>query len=200
MPTGYTAPIAEGKIDNFPDFAMNCARAFGALVMMRDSPSDAEIPERFEPLDYHPKKIADLRAELVRLEAMTGADATAERDMLEAKRIAERTNYADRKLEQKERYEAMLVDVRKWVPPTTDHAEMKKFMIQQLEESIDFDCRPSEYMSDPLPSADEWLADAISVAQKDIKYHEEKHREEVERTEGRNEWLSALRDSLKTYA
>lgn len=36
MPTGYTASVQEGKVTEFRDFAMECARAFGALVMMRD--------------------------------------------------------------------------------------------------------------------------------------------------------------------
>jgi hypothetical protein len=47
MPTGYTAPIADGM--TFEQFALGCARAFGALVTMRDEPSDAPIPERLEP-------------------------------------------------------------------------------------------------------------------------------------------------------
>lgn len=50
MPTGYTADVQSGKVTDFAEYAMNCARAFGALVLMRDDPSDADIPERFELL------------------------------------------------------------------------------------------------------------------------------------------------------
>ena len=47
MPTGYTAPIKDGI--SFNDFMWGCARAFGALIMMRDDPPGTPIPERFEP-------------------------------------------------------------------------------------------------------------------------------------------------------
>lgn len=36
MPTGYTSPLYEGKEISFEQFALRCARNFGALVMMRD--------------------------------------------------------------------------------------------------------------------------------------------------------------------
>ncbi len=62
MPTGYTADIAKGI--TFQQYAWSCARAFGALVMMRDEPSDAPIPEAFTPSDYHVKALAEARAKL----------------------------------------------------------------------------------------------------------------------------------------
>ena len=73
MPTGYTAAIADGV--TFEQFALNCARAFGALIDMRDEPSDAPIPERFEPSNYHEKKIAEINDELVRLKEMSQDEA-----------------------------------------------------------------------------------------------------------------------------
>jgi hypothetical protein len=75
MTTGYTAAIANDI--TFNDFAMRCARAMGALVMMRDEPFDAPIPERFEPSDYHIKKIADASARLLELQAMSEIEAIA---------------------------------------------------------------------------------------------------------------------------
>jgi len=59
MPTGYTYPVVEGKITEFSDFALSCARAFGALITMRDDPHDTPIPETFEPSDYNAKKLAE---------------------------------------------------------------------------------------------------------------------------------------------
>lgn len=53
MPTGYTVGIADGKITTFEQYAMTCARAFGALVMMRDDPFDAPIPEEIKVADYY---------------------------------------------------------------------------------------------------------------------------------------------------
>lgn len=197
MPTGYTAAVQDGSITEFDDFAMQCARAFGALVMMRDQPVGAPIPERFEPSDFNQKKMEEAKAELRRLQALSMEEATAERDIAEAKRLAERANYTDRQNEQRDRYKAMLTKARAWEPPTPDHVDMKRFMIEQLSESIDFDCTPSPYNSEPLPDVAEWLAEKIKQAEDDVIYHTEKHAEEVARTESRNQWLADLRESLK---
>ena len=45
MPTGYTADIQDGKITTLREYALSCARAFGALIMMRDDPHDAPIAD-----------------------------------------------------------------------------------------------------------------------------------------------------------
>lgn len=52
MPTGYTSPLYEGKEISFEQFALRCARNFGALVMMREEPLDTPIPEKFNPCEY----------------------------------------------------------------------------------------------------------------------------------------------------
>ena len=76
MPSGYTAAIKDGI--TFSDFAMNCARAFGALISMRDEPLDAPIPERVEPTDYHAEKIKKAEERLSALIAMTAKELDAE--------------------------------------------------------------------------------------------------------------------------
>ena len=57
MPTGYTLELYDGKDITFEEFVLKCARAFGALINMRDEPRDAPIPERFEPSYYHLKEL-----------------------------------------------------------------------------------------------------------------------------------------------
>lgn len=64
MPTGYTAPIYEGKQITFPEFAMQCARAFGALIDMRDDPMDSPIPDAFVPDTYHARELVKAREQL----------------------------------------------------------------------------------------------------------------------------------------
>lgn len=75
MPTGYTADVASGKITSLRDFALICARGMGALVMMRDEPFDAPIPERFEPSVFYKKHLDEAKQELAALRAMTAEDA-----------------------------------------------------------------------------------------------------------------------------
>ena len=54
MPTGYTSKIKDDI--TFEQYAMGCARAFDALIDMRDEASDALIPEELTPSNYHEQK------------------------------------------------------------------------------------------------------------------------------------------------
>jgi hypothetical protein len=78
MPTGYTAPIADGM--TFEQYALGCARAFGALVTMRDEPSDAPIPEKLEPDTYYQRSLEASQLELDRVMSLTAAEIVAETD------------------------------------------------------------------------------------------------------------------------
>jgi len=63
MPTGYTNCIKDGV--TFEQFVWKCARAMGALVMMRDEPSNAPIPVKFEPSNYYAEEVAKAKAKLL---------------------------------------------------------------------------------------------------------------------------------------
>lgn len=196
MPTGYTHGVQTGAITKFDDFAWQCARAFGALVLLRDD-MDAPIPEEFQPSDYHAKAIEAARAELVRLEAMTPEDANAEARRLYEQSAREYEGRVERKAAERHRYEAMLDKVRAWVPPSSDHVGMKDFMIKQLVESIDFDCNGTYDGRMKFQTGDEWRASAIKEARRSVEYHAAEHAKEVERTESRNRWIKQLRESLR---
>lgn len=45
MPTGYTAPVVDGEVTELKEFVWRCARAFGALVYLRDDPLTNERPK-----------------------------------------------------------------------------------------------------------------------------------------------------------
>lgn len=195
MSTGYTHAVQDGTISDFPTFAMKCARAFGALVMMRDDPSDAEIPQQFEPSDYNAKRLAEAHADLARLQAMTVDQQTA---ACEASNDEAEASWQSRETKRKEyraHYEAMLAKVRAWTPPTCEHVEMKYFMEKQLLDSIDFDCGHSSPKPERKKRAD-WYAEALATAKRDIEYHAAENEEEIARARSRTAWVASLRASL----
>ena len=198
MPTGYTAAIADDI--TFDEFVMGCARGMGALAMMRDEPLSAPIPERFEPSDYHTKKIAEATNTIERLAGMTEAEtdhaALAEYEAA----IAAQAAAILRNDTLREKYNAMLAKVEAWKAPSTDHDGIKKFMAEQISSSIDFDCDTRYYRDQKHPklTGAEWRAQEEAKARKDIAYHEAENAKEIERTEARNTWLRQLRESLKT--
>lgn len=194
MPTGYTANVPDGI--TFEQFVWQCARGMGALVMMREEPTGAPIPERFEQSDYHAKRLQEATKELTRLRNLTYEQMEAECKAEHAKAEARKKERLAENEAQLAAYKAMLNQVMTWVPPTKDHENFKEFMADQLRKSIDFDDSRKYCQPEPMPTVDEWAAGQIANAKREIAYHTKEHQDEVERTEARNCWLAALRNSL----
>jgi hypothetical protein len=195
MPTGYTADIEKGI--SFEKFALNCARAFGALIEMRDDPMDAQIPKSFKPSTYHQERLAEAKRELEKIKKMTPKEADAEAKSYYEKELASHQKNLAAKRATKDKYQKMLEQVQSWTPPSPDHEELKTFMLEQIYQSIDFDCS-EKYMDAPKKiSGKEWKSIHLDSAKRDIEYHTKGWAEEVERVESRNKWIKQLRESLK---
>lgn len=198
MPTGYTAPIADGI--TFKEYAMGCARAFGALIMMRDEPQNAEIPEAFEASKYHKDAIEKESMELKELLAMDHATAAEKAKEAHQKHIDYHTEQIAKDEALAAKYKAMLAEVEAYESPSPDHDNFKKFMADQITESMKFDCS-SNYHREALESAKlmsgaEWILAEKERLEKSMEYHKKHHQEELDRTNNRNEWVKKLRDSL----
>ncbi len=196
MPTGYTEPVQAGKITDFREFAMSCARAFGATITMRDDPSDAPIPEAFEPASYHSKNIAEVQKVVAKLEAMTSAEKAASAQEAFEEDASEWDRYEAKKAEGIARYQSMLAAAEEWIPPTSEHVGLQEFMLKQLRESIEFDGGPPYRERPTLKSADQWFSEALQKAHSDLAHYAEEFSKEIERVRKRNEWIRELRASL----
>jgi hypothetical protein len=195
MPTGYTHPVVDGKVTEFPEFAMSCARAFGALITMREEPMDAEIPDKFEPSSYSAKKLAEAKARLKKVHSLSPAQAQQGADESYAIRLKAHVDYRAQMRLENDRLDAMLKQVRSWRPPTSEHKGLKEFMIEQLTTSKHDMKWGSE---EPVKqSAQDWLAAEIANAEREVAYHTKADEEEKERAAGRTEWVRQLRASLK---
>ena len=196
MPTGYTAAIEKGI--TFNQYAMSCARAFGACVLMRDEASDTPIPEDFKPSDWHKKELTKAKRELAKLVKTNITEATElalNEYEGEKKRVAKAIE-KDRKLVAN--YNTMLEKVKAWQAPTPDHVEFKEFMASQIESSIEFDSMEVYYYehSPKLLSGEGWLIQKKEEAIRNLHYHTREHNAEIVRIDNRNSWIKSLRDSL----
>ncbi len=195
MPTGYTHEIGEGA--TFEKFAMSCARNFGALVTMRDDPADAEIPDEFAPdTKYYDGMIEKAHATLSELATMTDAEATANAEEAYRAELRSQQERMDKNEALRRKYEAMLEKVCEWTPPTPDHAGLKRFMREQIEGSIEFDC---SYRDDApvLATPEEYKRALKERALRDLEYGTAERIKEIERANSRTAWVRALRASLK---
>jgi len=203
MPTGYTAGILDGEITTFPQFAKLCMRAFGATMHLRDNPLDAKY-EPLIPSDYHKKEIAKEKQLIEDVKTITDEDLIEEErlSLLESRKqclegIQKAKKYYDD-------LSKMLDYANQWIPPTSEHVGLKEFMVKQITETIDFDCKTDCYTEriaklevDLLSiNADKIRQAMIEKAHNDLKYNKEANDKELKRCTDANQWVIDLLGSL----
>ena len=194
MATGYTHPVKDGEVTDFAEFALQCSRAMGAAIMQRDEHPSVKLKTR-EPSEHYAERVREARATLDEYLSRTDKDwqdAAAEN-------LQERIEtWEQRKVDNKvtfDRYTAMLQKVRAWEPPTEEHEGLKKFMIEQLEDSIRWDVHDVG----PEPVLEDWR----DFREKTIEHQSSwylktlrQQQEDVERVASQNEWVEKLYESL----
>jgi hypothetical protein len=201
MPSGYTADIHDGKNPTFREYALGCARAFGALISMRDDPHDKPVPRELEPATHHRDERDKALARLGELVKMSdwACNWEAERHYEEqSERRAERLADGQRL---RQDYDAMLEKARRFVSPSPEHDGYARFLIEHLEESKQFDTmspKEIEKYEKPLERSTgaEWRENEITRVMNSLSYHSEQWAKEVGRTIERNKWLKELFDAL----
>ncbi len=196
MPTGYTAFIENGQITTAKDFIMLCARAFGATVIMKDEPLSKPIPEVFSCSNYYSETICKLQEELKRLQNLTLHEAQEEADDDYKKRFLEYTQGKQKDEKLLEQYNSMEEEIRKWVPPTYEHQNLKDFAINQIEMSKPDMEFWSQLQTINRQSATEWLETKIADCKNDIEWYRKLLKREEDNIASKNKWLKDLRNSL----
>jgi hypothetical protein len=204
MPTGYTAIIEEKEDLTFEEFALRCARNFGALIQMRDDSLDAEVPDQFPLDDYHGRSLEDEAKKLLDIKGMTHKDIERR---VETKAWYDKKQY-DEALVKFEKYNAaysrMLAKVEAWTPPSAAHHSMKRFMIEQIKVSLPN--HPSEYYGVPFEDPKQalvgldheaWRRKELEQVLESMEYHQKNRKEDVERNNECNVWLKKLKASIK---
>jgi hypothetical protein len=189
MPTGYTCIIEDGD-PSFQEYVWRCARAFG--IMDRDVHMDAKVALRSEPNPYHLNATLAAQEACSALDAMSDDDYTARETERVAARNAEFAEFAERNRAMLDRYAKMRAAAKAWTPPTAAHAALRDFMISQIDDS-------TKWMDVTLPavtfvSRSEARARLVS----EIDYYAKEYGKEVDRTNERNAWVSALVGSIGT--
>lgn len=197
MPTGYTAGIEEGQ--KFEDFIMACARAFGACIEMRDKSIKNPVPEKFEESNYHEERYNKSVVELKKYKNMSDEDADKESEIEYKDRIKSLKKHIE-KIDQREKlYEKMLTKVNQWIPPSPEHIELKNFMLQQIDISMDKGSMKNFYSENKIIklSGKQWKYKKIKKTEENIEYHMKEWIKETKRIADRNKWIKQLRDSIK---
>ncbi len=195
MPTGYTASIKDGI--TFQEFALNCARAFGALITLRDAPSDTPIPDEIVQDDYYLTSKKEALERLQEAQSLTIekaeklALAKYENELIRVQKSIDENNELEIK------YTKMLTCAIEYKAPSKDHENYRQFMIDQIKESISFDCGHHAKFEDvKLQTAQEYIDGEIKNAEWNVGYYTKKYEEECERCAARTLWIQQLKQSL----
>ena len=191
MPTGYTTDIYNGKDVSFRDFALNCARQFGACIMQRDDPAD-EKPKIMPEESYHAEELKKI--------GKFKKPTKAEFEKYIKTKIADCKETIDKMKKLQTAYNRKIKEAQDWNPPTPEHEGLKEFMIKQLTESMQFDCPYAYYESD-LRKLNKMTYDDYVKQEKDhyewlIKYHTEYLEKDLNAIRQRNKWIQDLYNSL----
>ena len=196
MPSGLTCNIYDGSDMTLRGFALNCVRQLGAGYLATEQ-GEKRMPLDKAPVlkvsDYHPEQIKKAEAELRQwLEVRENPEELQRKyEASYASNHEHNEDYDKRRKEIRERYLTMLDKVDAWVLPT-EYKSLKDLMINQIKESMDFDCRPCRIYKAERQPIDEWIQMRIDMAQRDINYHKEEYAKEVERIEENNAYLNGL--------
>jgi hypothetical protein len=196
MPTGYTSYIEKGC--SLREYALVCARAFGACIDFMEDSWDKEIPDEVPVSTYNKGEWERAKAELIDLQILTLEEAE---EKAKAEYILQEKNYEKYLKESKEtekKYADMLLRVKAWNPPTEEHKNLKKFMVEQIHTG---NSHMSEYYEKKLAelkplSTEEWLKKEAEEILRKIQYHKTQYDKDVERMEHRNKWIKDLKTSL----
>jgi hypothetical protein len=191
MPTVYTTDIYNGKEVAFKDFALNCARAFGACIMQRDDPAD-EKPKIQPEESYHTKALKKLGK--FKKPSKKQFETFINRSIADNKRTINKNKVLEKA------YAQMIEQAAKWTPPTTEHEALKDFMLKQLVQSKQWDCGVDSYESElvslSVMTYEDYVERQKQMYINNCKYHEEHLIKDITLIKQRNKWIEDLQNSL----
>lgn len=207
MLTDYTAFIENGTITNGADFLKLCTRNFGIASDIRDEPLPILPPIHFEVDPYYKQQYEKAVRGYNEIQLRTSEEA--KQDIIEDyKRKAESyRRYYKRCVENNKKYLKIKEEILKWIPPTTDHEEIKKFALDQINYCIVSDRDLQSYKrSADMDNAglfwtDEEVQNYLEENKQDFKDSVEnaykRWQEAIKDAEMKNLWMKQFLDSLE---
>lgn len=200
MPSYYTADINEGKDISFQEFALKCARAYGAFVHMRDEPLNTTL-SRPTLSDYHTNEIKNIENEF----ALFLKSSTEQRKKMFEIEMEKEEAYYLREIEKekqiKNKYLTLINDVKAYKPQSTELKEFKNFMFDQLIDGMKYDCSNEDWYNKSIQSLKEetfetWEEERMNLYNSKLGYQKEALKKEKKSIDLANKWIDELYKSL----
>lgn len=192
--TKYVRPVYDGKVTEFPQFALLCARSTLELASMWDELENSELPEEVKPKGENESQLNFFKERIFEFEKMTPQqiENACKADYEDQLRVYEEYKAKDDLA--KQRIRNILREVKKWSPPTVDHEGFKFFMINELTTTL----HGSGASKPPVKqSPQDWQESKLVELRRCADYYAAEHKKEIENARYCTEWIKSLRESLK---
>lgn len=194
MASGYTHGVATGDVTSLRAFTMRCARAF--VGFMRDWPADAPIPTTYPEWNTYDADVSNAIQLLDRVKSATDEWFESDIDRKHRDRVEAEDRYHKNSTVTRARYEAMIAKVTAWDAPEVLRPT-REFMLDQLNESIRFDCpAPRAVTVIDRPTVAEFRAAEIAEAERVLAAARERAAKETARVKAMNKWLAEFHAAL----
>ena len=203
MTTGYTAYIKDGDITTGKDFLKLCLRNFGVAINMRDESLSKPVSTQFKPNPYYKKDYEETVEIRNKYRQMTFEEVKKELIEKHKKDIESTRKSLEKYIAEDERYMKVRDEIEKWIPPTSEHENVKKFALNQIDISLNTDIREycNKELSKDLDVSDEavysYMNDINEFYENDVARAYKRWQEELKRTADKNMWMKQFLDSLE---
>lgn len=203
MPTGYTEHILNGDITTGKDFLKLCTRAFGIAIDMKDKQLSIPTPTYFEPDPYYKNRYDVLVKVRDKHKQLSFDEAKQEiiNDYKENKESARKI--LDKCISEDDKYMKIRNEIEKWIPPTSEHENLKKFALEQIDISLNTSIREfyNKELSKPLDvrrdTVYDYIKDKEEAYDRNVASAYRHWQEETKQVVEKNLWMKQFIDSLE---
>lgn len=193
--TGYVHEMVKNDL-NFNQFVWCCARAFGALINMREAPTDAPIPEEVTPSSFYANALKDSQKEVKRLNKMTNEQKIRYGERKKKESISSLKKSIKEQEDTNKKINTMIDQVNEW-QPKEEQKSLKDFILQQLKSSLE----KTDHLQNELENKEkidplELFHLHLSIENNSVQYYEAQVAKEKRNLQETNQWLKNLRESV----
>lgn len=192
MPTAYTKDLT--PTTPLYDFILTCAQHMAPCISLKDRPA-REIPE-FTVAPHFLEQVDEWTTYIKHFEDMPVAAAELE-CVRQFQNKMERWQAAKAEREQNTlAFNRMLGLVKTWTPPSAEHEPLKRFMLEQLVDGIEYECQPYAAAIPVQETAEAFKLREVKYGRYNLESAQTHLSQEQARVAKNNEWVKTLQRML----
>ena len=195
MPTGYTNKVSNGEITEAKDYILSVATGYGAMMGLNIDKLDKD-GKHHKPSNYHLERLENAIKELEKFSLIKDEEFLIEIKENYIQSVESHKKYIEEKAVIENRYLKMLNKVKEWEVPTEEHQKLKESCMEQLENSIKWDCETSHVRTPKMVEITKYKDVLYKQIVRDIGYHSKAYNDEMKRVEDCNKWINDLLNSF----